>query len=146
MVVGEGVNVYLYVALIALGGLLASYYFGYVAGDLGLGGAAVLFPIMSIVCGIVFSVGVTFLVSSLCSMLGIAERQCVNTDDTTVWWLALPLVAIPVYILCMFIGRAVANSPRLPKQDRASDNAINSDTYSARFDRALDGVRNRKRS
>jgi bacteriorhodopsin len=101
-------NIYVYVALVTLAGLVAAYFFGRVANSANGVGATFLFLIVSVALGMFLSFPLTMAVAWLCHSLGIAQNACVNTDDRTVWYLAVPLILFPAYTVCMFVGRATA--------------------------------------
>ncbi|TAK90500.1 MAG: hypothetical protein EPO06_07720 [Burkholderiaceae bacterium] len=103
-------NIYAYIAVIALEGLVIGYVLGAVMRRLTGVAATFLFLLLSVGLGLVLAFPVLMGVAGLCSFLGITDKACINTDDRTVWLLAAPLVVFPAYAICMFIGRAVGRA------------------------------------
>lgn len=101
-------NVYAYVSLVTLVGLVVAYLVGRRMAN--LGGVAAIFQFLafSLGLGIFLAFPVLLGVAKLCFAFGITEEGCINTDDVTVWYLAVPLVLFPAYTVCMFVGRALA--------------------------------------
>jgi hypothetical protein len=109
-------NVVLYVAMVTLGGLAASYRAGRAWSGLAVGPAGLLFSIASLVLAAALAFLLPLALVTVCAGIGLKEAQCVHTDDQTVWFLAVPLVACPGYVIAMFLGRnaarSAANSPQ----------------------------------
>jgi hypothetical protein len=99
-------NVQFYVALVTLVGFAIAYFLGRAMNELTGIAAVMVFLIVSVVLGLLLAFGVPGIVGGLCSLLGVAENDCIRTDDQTVWDLATPLLAFPAYMLSMFFGRA----------------------------------------
>ncbi len=103
-------NIYAYIAVVTLEGLVIGYVLGAVMRRLTGVAATFLFLLLSVGLGLVLAFPVLIGFAGLCSLLGITERACISTDDHTVWLLAAPLVVFPAYAICMFIGRAVGRA------------------------------------
>lgn len=103
-------NIYLYVSIVTLVGSVVAYILGRQMNMLSGFGAFFAFLGLSIVLGAFLAFGVWPFVSLFCSLFGISSGQCINTNDRTVWYLAVPFVAAPAYLVCMFIGRTAARS------------------------------------
>ena len=99
-------NVYVYVTLVTLAGLIVAFLLGRAAAGVSVLVGAMSFLVASIVLGVALTFPVLTAVAHVCGLLGVAESDCVRTDDTTVWYLAIPLVLCPAYMVCMFVGRS----------------------------------------
>lgn len=65
-----------------------------------------LFLVVSLFLGILLTFPLVSVIAQLCLAFGLTETQCINTNDRTVWHLADPLLIFPIYIICMYVGRA----------------------------------------
>ena len=65
-----------------------------------------MFVSASVGLGIILAFQVLEIFMNMCSFFGLNEVLMFRTDDRTVWLLAIPLVAFPIYVICMFVGRA----------------------------------------
>jgi hypothetical protein len=103
-------NVYLYLALVIISGLLGAYFFGRIKSRLSAAAAAFQFSFVSFFFGIFLAFPLLQLVGLLCFYVGgIPDPgKCIRTDQSSVWYLAAPFVVFPAYIACMFIGRRIA--------------------------------------
>lgn len=100
-------DVHLYAALISLIGLALAYFLGRAMSEVNGVAAILVFAVISVVLGLVLTFGCAALILRACSIFGIAEKACISTSHQTVWYYLTPLVVCPVYIVLMFVGRAV---------------------------------------
>jgi len=124
------VSVFLYAAVVTSLGLVVAYRTGRAVSDVATAGAWLSFCSISLLLTVFLSFGLPVLVALACKIVALSEKQCFNSNDETVWWFALPLVALPAYVVCMFVGRSAG------KRDRAlavegGNQAIAGDPYSA---------------
>jgi len=104
-------DVHLYVAVICAAGLGLAYLIGRAISGINAVAATFAFLFVSVGLAIFLAFPVLSVVADFCSAIGLKEKACVRTDDQTVWLLGLgPLFSIPVYVVCMFVARAVARS------------------------------------
>lgn len=103
-------NVVIYVAIVTLGGLVASYRAGRAWNGLAMGPALLLYSIASLALAAALAFLLPLALVTLCATIGLKEAQCIHTDDQTVWFLAVPLGACPGYVAAMFLGRNAARS------------------------------------
>ena len=99
-------NVFVYLSLVTLAGLVLSFVVGQKTREINGLAATFLFLGVSIGIGFGLTFPVLMIVSKICHSLGIASKSCIATDDRTVWFLAAPFVFFPAYIISMFVGRA----------------------------------------
>lgn len=110
-------NVSIYVVGVTLMGAGIAYGVGRAMRNLNSVAAAIAFLVVSVGLGILLAFPLLVSVGSLCSFHGLTDRQCIRTDDHTVWLLIAPLVAFPAYLASMFVGRAIAKVRRLSKRE-----------------------------
>lgn len=103
-------NVFLYVALVTSGGVVTALILGHVMSGLSRVSAVLVFVSVSIVLGAFLSFAVLNGVNYFCVEHGIRSADCIRTNEGSVWYLALPLVAFPLYIVSMFVARARART------------------------------------
>ena len=106
-------NVFVYVAAITLAGMIAAYLFGRVVCNVKGFPAFATYFVVSLGLGIFLTVPILSAVTKLCFAMGLRDTQCINTDDRTVWFLAVPLVLFPAYTIFMFVGRAAGRQKAL---------------------------------
>ena len=94
-------NVHLYVGIVIALGFVSSYFLGRVPSTLRLIAAAAAFAVASIALGLLLSFPLLQVTARLCEALGYSLAKCVVTDDRTVWALAFPLEAFPLYFVIM---------------------------------------------
>lgn len=111
-------NVYLYVGLVTVAGFVASYWIGRSLRPVRSISAAFLFGLTSVVLAVILCFGVSGVIIKMCALFGLSARQCVETDDQSVWWGALPLLALPAYFVCMFVGRGRPRPSTAPELKR----------------------------
>ena len=99
-------NVFLYVALATIAGCTLSYALGRGRNEFTIIPAAFAILLLSIILGVFLSFGLLSGVSRFCSLIGINAIACIQTDDQTVWYLALPMFAFPLYMIFMFTSRS----------------------------------------
>ena len=100
-------NVYLYVALVTLVGLVSAYFLGRLMTDRSGVAAFFLSIVVSVGLGVFLAFPVGLTIIDVCSTFGIREKDCIRTDDRTVWYLWIPLVFFPGYMVCMLAARAI---------------------------------------
>lgn len=54
--------------------------------------------------GVCLSLISPLLVARFCTEVLSIERGCLSTDDTTVWFLAIPLIATPVFFTALLVA------------------------------------------
>lgn len=107
--------------------------------DFGASVAWLSFLAIAVLLTAFLSFGLPLMVAMLCHLAALSERQCFSSSDETVWWFALPLVAFPAYLVCMFIGRSRGESGRALAVQGAGD-PTGHDPYSAGARAALSMV------
>ena len=122
-------SVLLYAALVTSLGLFVAYRIGRAACGLGAAGAWLSFCAISVLLTLFLSFGVPVMVALSCKLLALSEKQCFRSNDETVWWFALPLVAWPAYVVGMFVGRSAGRRDATLAVERRND-AISGDPYS----------------
>ena len=80
--------------------------------EISVGPAVATFILLSLLLESFLSFGVLSAVNSFCSTIGISGRSCIVTDDQSVWYLALPLIACPLYVACMLLARTTSKSAK----------------------------------
>jgi hypothetical protein len=103
-------NIFVYITIVTTIGIGLAYGAGRLAWMLSGLASFFLFLAASVVLGVFLSFPLLSAVDGFCTRSGIKERDCINTDDRTVWFLATPLVAFPLYLVVMFLARAVGRS------------------------------------
>lgn len=106
-------NVFAYVAAITFAGMVAAFLFGRVVCNAKGFSAFATYFVVSLGLGIFLTVPILSAVTKLCFAMGLTDTQCINTNDRTVWFLAVPLVFFPAYTIFMFVGRAVGKQKAL---------------------------------
>jgi hypothetical protein len=101
-------NVHVYVIAVVLLGVFLSHCIGKASGTIGL-----VFALLSVALGIGLAFPLLMAVVKLCAALGLISNACISTDDRTVWSLAFPLIACPIYFVVMLVARLNAASARV---------------------------------
>ena len=105
-------NVFAYVTLVTLTGVVAGYYVGRRMSAASGFEATMAFLVLSPILGIALAAPLCFGILKLCSLFGITEERCINTDSGTIWYLAVPFVFFPGYAIAMYVGRAFGSLGR----------------------------------
>lgn len=111
------INVYAYLILVIFIGIVFSYWAGGYKPGIGIFTAIYVFFLLSIVVGFALVFPVPLVVTEFCNILGITGKECIKTDNKSELLLSVPLVLFPIYIVCMFVGRAVARNKEQKMDD-----------------------------
>jgi hypothetical protein len=103
-------NVFLYISIVTAIGVALAYGVGRFLWMHGGFASFFLFLTASVFLGVFLSFPLLNAVGSFCTRYGVLARDCINTDDRTVWFLAVPLIAFPLYLLVMFVARTISRS------------------------------------
>ncbi|NML44004.1 hypothetical protein HHL11_09605 [Ramlibacter sp. G-1-2-2] len=113
-------NVFAYVAAVCALGVVAGWALGHLTYRSSRGEALALYLGGSLALGWWLSFSFLELVGSACTWMGKRGSGCIATDDQTVWYLALPLIACPAYACAMFAARFQRNEKARNAKDVAS--------------------------